>query len=70
MRIDSSGNTTFKTSAGHLSVEALGGGSVKLNSNGSMGMNVASGFNYEIDVGGTEAMRIDSSRKLLVGSEF
>ena len=67
MRIDSSGNTTFKTSAGHLSVEALGGGSVKLNSNGSMGMNVASGFNYEIDVGGTEAMRIDSSRKLLVG---
>ena len=67
MRIDSSGNTTFKTSAGHLSVEALGGGSVKLNSNGSMGMNVASGFSYEIDVGGTEAMRIDSNRNLLVG---
>ena len=68
MRIDSSGNTTFKTSAGHLSVEALGGGSVKLNSNGSMGMNVASGFSYEIDVGGTEAMRIDSNRNLLVGT--
>ena len=68
MRIDSSGNTTFKTSAGHLSVEALGGSSVKLNSNGSMGMNVASGFSYEIDVGGSEVMRIDSSGNLLVGT--
>lgn len=66
IRIDSSGNTTFKTSAGHLSVEALGGGSVKLNSNGSMGMNVASGFSYEIDVGGTEVVRIDASGNLLV----
>ena len=68
MRIDSSGNTTFKTSAGHLSVEALGGGSVKLNSNGSMGMNVASGFSYEIDVGGTEVVRIDSSGKVGIGT--
>jgi len=60
MRI-SGGDTTFKTSAGHLSVEALGGGSVLLNSNGSMGMNVASGFSYEIDVGGSEVMRINST---------
>jgi hypothetical protein len=67
VRIDSSGNTTFKTSAGHLSVEALGGSSVKLNSNGSMGMNVASGFSYEIDVGGSEVMRIDSSGNVGIG---
>ena len=67
MVIDSSGNTTFKTSAGHLSVEALGGGSVKLNSNGSMGMNVASGYSYEIDVGGSEVMRIDSSGRVGIG---
>ena len=65
--ITSSGNTTFKTSAGQLSVEALGGGSVKLNSNGSMGMNVASGFSYEIDVGGSEVMRIDSSGNVGIG---
>ena len=68
MRIDSSGNTTFKTSAGHLSVEALGGGSVKLNSNGSMGMNVASGFSYEIDVGGSEVMRIDAAGNVGIGT--
>ena len=68
MRIDSSGDTTFKTSAGHLSVEALGGGSVLLNSNGSLGMNVASGFNYEIDVGGSEVMRINSSGDLMLGT--
>ena len=67
LRIDSSGNTTFKTSAGHLSIEALGGGSVKLNSNGSMGMNVAAGYSYEIDVGGSEVMRIDSSGTLAIG---
>jgi len=68
MRIDSSGNTTFKTSAGHLSVEALGGGSVKLNSNGSMGMNVAAGYSYEIDVGDSEVMRIDSSGNVGIGT--
>ena len=49
-----------QTSAGKFSVEALGGGSVRLASNGSMGMNVASGFSYEIDVGGSEVMRITS----------
>ena len=53
-----------QTSAGKFSVEALGGGSVRLASNGSMGMNVAAGYSYEIDVGGSEVFRIDSSGDL------
>ena len=68
MRVLNTGNTIFKTSAGQLSVEALGGGSVKLNSNGSMGMNVAAGYSYEIDVGGSEVMRIDSSGDVNIGT--
>jgi len=56
-----------QTSAGKFSVEALGGGSVRLASNGSMGLNVPSGYNYEIDVNGSEVMRVDSSGNLLVG---
>jgi hypothetical protein len=77
LKIDQSGNVGIgcspsnaldvQTSAGKFSVEALGGGSVRLASNGSMGMNVAAGYSYEIDVGGSEVMRIDSSGKLLIG---
>lgn len=68
-----------QTSAGKFSVEALGGGSVRLASSGSMGMNVPAGYNYEIDVDGSEVMRIDSdgviragnlNEKLGAGSDF
>lgn len=55
-----------QTSAGKFSVEALGGGSVRLASNGSMGMNVAAGYSYEIDVGGSEVMRILSTGKVII----
>ena len=57
-----------QTSAGKFSVEALGGGSVRLASNGSMGMNVATGYSYEIDVGGSEVMRIDASGLMQMGT--
>ena len=60
LTIDSSGNTTFKTSAGHLTVKALGGGSVELESNGSLGYDIAANFSHEFRVAGTERMRISN----------
>ena len=79
MRITNTGNVgigtssptstlSVKTSAGTLNVEPLGAGAVQLASPTSLGFNIGSGYNYEFDVNGTEAMRIDSSGNLLVGT--
>ena len=63
-----SNSLDVKTSAGKLSVEPLGSGSVRLASDGSMGLNVPSGYNYEIDVNGTEVMRINNEGKVGIGT--
>ena len=58
---------TVQTSAGSLSVDALGGGSAQITSPTSLGFNVASAYNHHFYVNSSEVMRIDSSGNLLVG---
>jgi len=79
MRIDSSGNVgigtssptaklTVQTSAGSLSVDALGGGSAQITSPTSLGFNVASAYNHHFYVNSSEVMRIDSSGNVGIGT--
>ena len=62
------GDVDIQTTAGKLTVEALGGGSVKLTSNGSLGFNVPTGYNYEIDVNDQEVFRINQSGNVGIGT--
>jgi len=62
------GDVDIQTTAGKLTVEALGGGSVKLKSDGSLGLNVPEGYNYEIDVNDQEVFRIDQSGNVMIGT--
>lgn len=62
------GNVDIQTTAGKLTVEALGSGSVKLKSDGSLGFNVPTGYNYEIDVNDQEVFRINQSGNVGIGS--
>ena len=63
-----SSTLSVKTSAGTFNVEPLGAGAVQLASPTSLGFNIGSGYNYEFDVNGTEAMRIDSSGNVGIGT--
>jgi hypothetical protein len=66
--LSNGGTLSITTSAGTLNVEPLGAGAVQLASPTSLGFNIGSGYNYEFDVNGTEAMRIDNNRNVGIGT--